>query len=243
MDKGKVILVGAGPGDPGLITLSGLESIKNCDLVVYDRLVSQEVLNLVPAGVERIYVGKHRGSSSNDQDRINDIMLEGVKAGKVVIRLKGGDPFIFGRGSEERNFLEKNNVSVEIIPGVSSALAVPASVGIPLTDRNHSSSIALVTGEVSERNTVNWGKIVKGIDTIVVLMGVGNLSSISAEIISAGRDLDTPVAIIQNGTLPNQRMLRSTLGKVARDVKSHGIAAPSILVVGEVVRLARQQKY
>lgn len=239
MSNGKVILVGAGPGDPGLLTLSGLSALQSCDSVIYDRLVSKEILDLVPTNVKKIYAGKEKGLPSADQDGINNLMLEEVKHGRVVLRLKGGDPFVFGRGGEEKAFLEDHDVAVEVIPGLSSALAVPTSVGIPLTHRKHSSSVAIITGEESHKNgSIDWERIVKAIDTIVILMGVGNLGNISAKMIRAGLSTDTPVAIIQNGTLPNQRMIRSTLSRIGEEVKSHGIEAPSIFIVGNVVSLA-----
>lgn len=239
MDKGKVILVGAGPGDPGLLTISGLKAIQSCNSLIYDRLVSKEILNLVPTNVKKIYAGKAKGLPSVGQDTINTLMLEEVKQGKVVLRLKGGDPFVFGRGGEEKAFLEDHNIAVEVIPGLSSALAVPTSVGIPLTHRKYSSSVAIVTGEESHKNgSIDWARIVKAIDTIVILMSVGNLASISAGMIRAGLSADTPVAIIQNGTLRDQRMIRSTISKMVKEVKSRGIEAPSIVVVGDVVSLA-----
>lgn len=238
MSDGKVILVGAGPGDPGLLTLSGLKAFQSCDSVIYDRLVSKEILDLVPANVKKIYAGKGKGLPSVDQNSINDLMLKEVKHGKVVLRLKGGDPFVFGRGGEEKAFLQDHDIVVEVIPGVSSALGVPTSVGIPLTHRKYSSSVAIVTGEQSGKDgSIDWARIVKAIDTIVILMSVGNLSNISAKMIRAGFSVDTPVAIIQNGTLPDQRMIRSTLSKIGEDVKGHGIEAPSIVVVGHVASL------
>ncbi len=238
MGDGKVILVGAGPGDPGLLTISGLRAIQSCNSVIYDRLVSKEILDLIPANVKKIYAGKAKSLPSADQDTINSLMLEEVRQGKVVLRLKGGDPFVFGRGGEEKAFLENHDIMVEIIPGLSSALAVPAWVGIPLTHRKYSSSIAIVTGEESRKDGgIDWARIVKAVDTIVILMSVGNLDNISTEMIRAGLSVDAPVAIIQNGTLPNQRIIRSTIGKIGEEVKSRGIEAPSIVIVGNVVSL------
>ncbi|MEE8186117.1 MAG: uroporphyrinogen-III C-methyltransferase [Nitrososphaerales archaeon] len=238
MGDGKVILVGAGPGDPGLLTISGLRAIQSCNSVIYDRLVSKEILDLIPAKVKKIYAGKAKSLPSADQDTINSLMLEEVRQGKVVLRLKGGDPFVFGRGGEEKTFLENHDIMVEIIPGLSSALAVPAWVGIPLTHRKYSSSVAIVTGEESRKDRgIDWARIVKAVDTIVILMSVGNLDNISTEMIRAGLSVDAPVAIIQNGTLPNQRIIRSTIGKIGEEVKSRGIEAPSIVIVGNVVSL------
>jgi uroporphyrin-III C-methyltransferase len=241
--KGMVSLVGAGPGDPGLLTLGALFRLREADVVIYDRLVSKEVLTLIPTSVVRIYGGKKPGSTGPErQAELNELMLREATAGKRVVRLKGGDPFLFSRGGEEAEFLRDHGVDFEVVPGVSSALAVPAYAGIPLTHRGYSSSVTVVTGrEASSNGSLDWEKIAGGSDVVVVLMGAAKLAEIARKLLKAGKPADTPVAAIQWGTTKSQRTVTMTLrvaaggGGVAREVD-----APSVIVIGRVVSLAKK---
>ncbi len=215
--KGKVSLVGAGPGDPGLLTLAALFRLREADVVIYDRLVGEDVLSMVPRGVVKVYGGKEPGSSSKEeQDRLNRLMLKEARSGKKVVRLKGGDPFLFSRGGEEAEFLRDNGVEFEVVPGVSSALAVPAYAGIPLTHREHSSSVAIVTGkEAGSKERLDWAKVSGGADVVVVLMGAARLKEIASRLLRAGKPADTPVAAIMRGTTKRQRTVTMTLAEAA----------------------------
>lgn len=237
--KGKVSLVGAGPGDPGLLTLRALLRMKEADLVVYDRLVSKEVLSLIPRGVSKTYGGKNPGSKGRErQDELNELMLREAKSGKKVVRLKGGDPFLFSRGGEEAEFLRDHGVEFEVVPGVSSALAVPAYAGIPLTHRAYSSSVTVVTGrEAGSKTRLDWSKVAGGSDVVVVLMGAAKAKEVAAKLLKAGKPADTPLAAITWGTMKRQKMVTTTLGRAAKGW-SERIEAPSVIVVGRVVSLA-----
>jgi uroporphyrinogen III methyltransferase/synthase len=240
MKIGKVYLIGAGPGDPGLITLKGLECLKKSDVVVYDHLANEELLAEVPAESERIYVGKKGGEHTLSQGTINALLIEKAQAGKVVSRLKGGDPFIFGRGGEEAEALFEAGIPFEVVPGVSSAVAAPAYAGIPLTHRDYTSTVALITGHEDphrETSRIFWDKISTGAGTLVFLMGVGNLSAIASSLIRHGRSPQTPVAVIRWGTLPTQETLTGTLADIAALAQAHQLKPPAIIVVGEVVAL------
>src|SRR5690606_35209694 len=201
--SGKVFICGAGPGDPKLITVRAMELLKTCDVVLYDRLVARELVDQIPASTEKVYVGRAVGDPTTHQDKTNELMAEYAKEGKQVLRLKGGDPFIFGRGAEEAEYLLKLGTEFEIVPGITSAIASPAYAGIPLTHRRHSSSVAIVTGhEDPEKDepVVKWDKLAGAVDTIVVLMGIGQLDQISNELVKSGMKEDTPVAIVVSGT-------------------------------------------
>jgi len=240
MKIGKVYLIGAGPGDPGLITLKGMECLKKSDVVVYDHLANEELLAEVPAEAERIYVGKKGGEHTLPQGTINALLIEKAQAGKVVSRLKGGDPFIFGRGGEEAEALFEAGIPFEVVPGVSSAVAAPAYAGIPLTHRDYTSTVALITGHEDphrETSRIFWDKISTGAGTLVCLMGVGNLSAIASSLIRHGRSPQTPVAVIRWGTLPIQETLTGTLADIAALAQAHQLKPPAIIVVGEVVAL------
>jgi uroporphyrinogen III methyltransferase/synthase len=243
---GLVSLVGAGPGDPGLITVRGADALSQADLVVYDRLVNERLLDLLPAGAERIFAGKGPQAHTMSQDEINALLVERGREGKRVVRLKGGDPFVFGRGGEEALALAAVGIPFEIIPGVSSAIAAPAYAGIPVTHRGLASSIAFITGhedpEKLER-AVDWTTLAAGADTLVLLMGTGQLAEIADELIAAGRPGDTPVAVIEWGTLPRQRTVSGTLATIAGKVKDEGIAPPAITIVGDVVRLRDELRW
>lgn len=240
MKTGKVYLIGAGPGDPGLITLKGLECLKKSDVVIYDYLANAELLEEAPAEAEKIYVGKKGGEHTLSQGAINSLLIEKARAGKVVSRLKGGDPFIFGRGGEEAEALFEAGIPFEVVPGVSSAVAAAAYAGIPLTHRDYTSTVALITGQEDphrETSRIFWDKISTGAGTLVFLMGVGNLSAIASSLIRHGRSPQTPVAVIRWGTLPIQETLVGTLDDIAARAQACQLKPPAIIVVGEVVAL------
>ena len=234
---GKVFLVGAGPGDPELITLKGLRCLGQADVVVYDRLVDSRLLSLSPPSAERILVGKKGGHYSFPQEKINELLASKAREGKQVARLKGGDPFIFGRGGEEAIFLAENKIPFEIVPGVSSALAVPAAAGIPVTHRDVSSSVTIVTGHqgTDTERPVAWEKVATATDTLVVLMPLGNLRGVVSKLVLHGRPLDTPVALVESGTLEGQREAIGTLRTIVRETEQIRIQSPALLVVGKVV--------
>jgi uroporphyrin-III C-methyltransferase len=234
---GKVYIVGAGPGDPDLLTVKAWRVIQQADVVVYDRLVSPEVLELIHPRAERIYAGKHEGEQHQTQERILELLLEHGRRPKRVVRLKGGDPMVFGRGAEEWAFLAGHGIETEIVPGVSSALAVPALAGIPLTFRGVAESFAVATGHCREGANTDWARYA-AVDTLVILMGVENRASIASRLIAAGRPPDTPSAFIENGSTPRQRVVAATLRDVAEGRVD--VQPPAVFVVGEVVRIRQQ---
>ena len=240
MKNGKVYICGAGPGDPKLITLRAMELLKTCDVVLYDRLVGKEIITQVPAGTEKVYVGRTVGEPATHQDRTNVLMVKYAKKGKNVMRLKGGDPFIFGRGAEEAEYLIKHRIEFEIVPGITSAIASPAYAGIPLTHRRYSSSVAIVTGhEDAEKDepVVRWDKLAGAVDTIVVMMGLGQVDQISRDLLNAGMKKDTKAAIVASGTTDEQSILRGTLGTIARIAKKADVKPPAVIVIGKVAGL------
>jgi len=235
---GKVYLVGAGPGDPGLFTLKGLQCLKEAEVVVYDRLVWPHLLKFAPEKAELIYVGKSSHKQVFSQERINQLLAKKAKQGKVVIRLKGGDVFLFGRGAEEAAYLAKRKIPFEVVPGISSAIAVPAYAGIPLTHRKITSSLGIFTGHEDpskSSSAIDWEKISTGLGTLVFLMGVRNLSKIATNLIKFGRPKITPCCLVQWGTLPEQKTITATLNTITKRAKESGITAPAILIVGEVI--------
>lgn len=237
---GKVYLVGAGPGDPGLLTLKGKGLLTGADVVVYDALVSPQILAMINPQAEQINAGKRRGRHSLLQEQTTQILIEKAQTQAVVVRLKGGDPFVFGRGGEEMQDLVKAGVSVEIVPGVTSGIAAPAYAGIPLTHRDYSSSVTFVTGHESAgkyKPQVNWGAIAHGSETIVIYMGVHNLPYIVAQLCSAGLSEQTPIALIRWGTRPQQQQLIGCLGEIVALVEETKFKAPAIAVIGDVVKL------
>ncbi len=237
--KGRVYIIGAGPGDPGLITLRGAQCIREAEVIVYDYLVHPEILRHAEETARRIYAGKQGGDHTLSQDQINRLLVEEAGGGKIVARLKGGDPFIFGRGGEEAEVLREAGIPFEIVPGVSSAVAVPAYAGIPLTHRGFSSSVAFVTGHedpTKEKSDLNWPALA-GIGTLVFLMGVKNLPAIAENLIRYGKPADTPAALIRWGTTPDQETLAGPLGEIARLAEEKAFRPPSILVVGAVASL------
>jgi uroporphyrin-III C-methyltransferase len=236
---GSVALVGAGPGDPKLITVRGLELLRGADVVVHDRLVSDKLLDEAPADARRVFVGKACGVHTMPQSEINALLIAQARAGKRVVRLKGGDPFVFGRGGEEASALAEAGVPLEIVPGVSSAIAVPAAAGIPLTHRGVASSFAVVTGHprAGADHAIEWQHLARGVDTLVVLMGLGNLPAITRELIRHGRDPRTPAALIERGTTEAQRTITATLAGLADAALAARLEAPVLAVIGEVVSL------
>ena len=239
-----VYLVGAGPGDAGLLTVKAREILETAEVVIYDRLADEKILNCVPETAEKIYVGKSAGRHTLKQDEINKLLVK--YADKIVVRLKGGDPFVFGRGGEEAIFLRENNCAFEIISGVTSAIAVPAYAGIPVTHRGVATSFAVVTGHEDpnkSESSINWEKISTAVDTLIFLMGVENLPKITTKLIEYGRAKDTPAAVIRNGTKFSQQVLISTLENISADVTENNIKPPAILVVGEVVNLREKLQW
>jgi uroporphyrin-III C-methyltransferase len=235
---GKVFLVGAGPGDPGLLTLRGAEALRTADVVVYDRLVSGEVLDLAPPWAERVYAGKAPGQAAIDQESINELLVERALDGKRVVRLKGGDPFVFGRGGEEALACARAEVTFEVVPGVSSAVAAPAFAGIPVTHRGVAASVAIVTASGSGGRPVELERVAAAVDTLVVLMAAGRLAEVCSSLIEAGRPATEPAAIIQWATTRKQRAVTSTLADLPQQAARAGIRAPATLVVGGVVNLS-----
>lgn len=237
--KGKVYLVGAGPGDPALLTLRAVACLRGAEVVVYDYLANERLLEWVPPEAERIYVGKRAGSHALSQEQINELLVErGLSA--VVVRLKGGDPFMFGRGGEEALALAEAGVDFELVPGVTSAVAVPAYAGIPLTHRQLTSSVAFVTGHEmpgKESSAVHWVELAKGVGTLVFLMGMKNLGQIASQLIKYGRAPETPVAVIRWGTTAEQQTVTGTLADIAGNAAAAEMSPPVIIVVGEVVGL------
>ena len=240
---GKVFIVGAGPGDPKLITLKAVESIKSADVVLYDRLVSKKIVAMIPKRAEKMYVGRDVGDDYKHQDTTNDMMVKFAKKNKNVVRLKGGDPFIFGRGGEEAEFLRKHKVKYEIIPGITSGIGSAEYSGIPLTHRKFASSVVFVTGHEDAKKSegvVDWKKLAKAVDTIVIMMGLSRLDIISKQLISGGLSKNTPVAVIQNGTTDEHRMIKGTLSNITKKISEAKIKPPSIIVVGKVVNLSEK---
>jgi uroporphyrinogen III methyltransferase/synthase len=242
MKRGIVYLVGAGPGDPGLITVRGRELLQRADVVVYDHLVAPALLKVCPPKAKRIYVGKEAKRHTASQETINRLLIRAAKAGKRVVRLKGGDPFLFGRGGEEALALAKARVPFEIVPGVTSAIAVPAYAGIPVTHRALSSSVAILTGHedpAKPQSAIRWNRVATACDTVIFLMGVSTLAGIVSQLTRYGRSATTPCAVIEWGTRPRQRTVTGTLASIVARVKRVAIQPPAVLVVGDVVRLRR----
>lgn len=246
MAKGIVYLVGAGPGDPGLLTLKGREVLEKADVVVYDRLVNPCLLSLAGEGAEVVYAGKSPAGHVLTQEEINSLLVDRAKRGKRVVRLKGGDPFLFGRGGEEAQFLAANGIPFEVVPGVSSAFAAPAYAGIPVTHRDYASVVTVVTGSEDPRkdcSSIAWEKIATGAETLVFLMGMANLEAIAARLMEEGRAPKTPVALVRWGTWAEQEVLLGTLADIAGRAREAGFSNPAVIVVGEVARLAGELRW
>ena len=242
MSKGRVYLVGAGPGDPGLLTLKGKELLERAEVVIYDYLANEEFLQFAPPEAERIYVGKKGGDHTMGQEEINRLLVEKGRA-HVVVRLKGGDPFVFGRGGEEAQELVAAGIPFEVVPGVTAAIAVPAYAGIPLSHRDYAASMAFITGHEREDKTdskIAWDRLATGVGTLVFFMGVKNLPEICQSLITHGRPAETPVAVIRWGTTPEQQTVIGTLQNIAEKVAQANLKPPAITVVGEVVRLREE---
>jgi uroporphyrin-III C-methyltransferase len=238
---GKVYLVGAGPGDPGLLTLKGKTLLECADVVVYDALVSPLILQMINPQAEQINAGKRRGMHSIVQEDTTQLLIDKARNAAVVVRLKGGDPFVFGRGGEEMEDLVRAGVAVEVVPGVTSGIAAPAYAGIPLTHREYSSSVTFVTGHEEAgkyRPAVNWGAIAQGSETIVIYMGMHNLPIIIGHLQTAGLADATPIALVRWGTRPEQEELLGTLGTIVQQVEAAQFKAPAIAVIGQVVNLS-----
>lgn len=240
MNTGNVILVGAGPGDPGLLTRKGLEALRQAEVVVYDRLVGPEILGLIPETAEKIDVGKQASNHPVPQDRINQLLLEKAREGKRVVRLKGGDPFLFGRGGEELELLRENGIRFQEVPGVTSALSVPAYAGIPVTHRDYCSSVHIITGhaKAGAELKIDFNALRRTNGTLVFLMGVTALPMICKGLLDAGMEGNMPAAVIERGTLPNQRKVVSTLEKLPSAAEEANIVSPAIIVVGRVCALS-----
>ena len=235
---GTVYLVGAGPGDPELLTVKAHRLLQQCDALVYDSLVPKEVLDLVPATCERQFVGKRRGHHSVPQPSTNAVLVAMAQKHRCVVRLKGGDPFLFGRGGEEAAYLAKRDIPVQVVPGVTAGIAAPAYAGIPVTHRSAGSSVTFVTGheEIDKRRpSVNWRSLAAASDSLVIYMGLHNLPRIAEELMAGGLAPETPVAVIQQGTVAGQRCLKAHLAGVAEQTRVQAFKSPSIVVVGQVI--------
>jgi len=246
LKTGKVYLVGAGPGDPGLISVKGLECIKKAEVIIYDRLLDEQLLDSAPPAAERIYVGKMAGEHTRPQEEISRLLVVNAKEGKTVVRLKGGDPFVLGRGGEEAEILAQNGISFEIVPGITSAVAVPAYAGIPVTHRGLASSFTVITGHEApgkDNSNLNWGKLASGVDTLVFLMGMRNLPEIVSRLREHGRPTGTPVAVIKEGTKPEQVTVTGTLEDIVAKVQQHHLTPPAIIIVGDVVKLRERLRW
>jgi uroporphyrin-III C-methyltransferase len=236
VSQGKVVLVGAGPGDPELITLRGLRWLRRAEVIVYDQLAAPELLGEAPEDALRIFAGKAAGRHCLEQSAINAVLIHHARRGRLVVRLKGGDPFVFGRGGEEILACGRAGVAVEVVPGVSAAIAVPAAAGIPVTHRGLASSFAVVTGHedpAKSESAVDWERLAMAVDTLVILMGVGTLPRITARLLAAGRRADTPAAVIHRGTTQAEETVIGTLGDIA--ARAAQLQAPAVIVIGEAV--------
>lgn len=240
--SGKVYLVGAGPGDEKLITLRAIELLKKADIVLYDRLVSKKILSMIPKKTEKVYVGREVGDDYKHQNSTNELMLNFAKKKKNIVRLKGGDPIIFGRGGEEAEFLIKHKIKCEIVPGITSGIGSAIYSGIPLTHRKYASSVVFVTGHEDpekKKESVKWQKLAKSVDTIVIMMGLSRIDIICKELVKGGLAKNTPAAVIQNGTTPKHKILKGTISNIAKKVKQQKIKPPSIIIIGKVVDLSK----
>ncbi|HEY9052201.1 MAG TPA: uroporphyrinogen-III C-methyltransferase [Gammaproteobacteria bacterium] len=235
-----VYLVGSGPGDPDLLTVKALRLIQQADVVVYDRLVSDEILALIPAGIKKVFVGKASGNHHMKQEQINKLLVTLAKTNRSIVRLKGGDPFIFGRGSEEALFLLQHDIDFDYVPGITAASAVSAYAGIPLTHRGIARSVRLITGhcQANQPLELNWNSLADRDTTLVFYMGLANLEQLQQELIKAGLPATTPAAVVENGTTSRQRRCISTLTNLQNDVNQMSIKSPALIIIGEVVSLA-----
>ena len=239
-NKGKVYLVGTGTGDPELMTLKAIKIIKKADTILFDRLGVIEILDKLPNEIEKIDVGKHAGKHKLPQNEINELLVKKAEKGKIVVRLKGGDPYLFGRGGEEAEILIKKGIEIEVIPGISSAIAVPELIGIPVTHRDYASLVTIVTGHEGKEKTgkkVEWGKLAKLDGTLVILMGIKMIKYNCESLLKYGKNPETPVAVIERGTMENERIVIGKLEEIAGIVEKEKIKSPAVIVVGDVVKL------
>lgn len=236
---GKVYIVGAGPGSVDLITVKGLKCIQQADVILYDRLVSKELLSYAKPNAELIFVGKLPKLHHVIQERINKLLIQHARKGKIVTRLKGGDPFVFGRGAEEAEVLREAGIPFEIVPGVTSGIAAPAYAGIPVTHRELGSSFAIITGHLKDGKDegINWKGLAESVDTLAIYMGVGNLPYITEQLLKYNRKPTTPVALIEWGTTEHQRVVTGTLETIVAIVEKESIQNPAMIIVGEVVKM------
>ncbi len=237
---GKVYLVGAGPGDPGLFTIKGLALLRTADVVMYDALANPELLKECKQGAELIDAGKRARDHHLSQWQTNELLVEKAKEGKLVVRLKGGDPFLFGRGAEEAEELRKAGAEVHVVPGVSSSISVPELAGIPVTHRDHASLVTFITGhEKADRETdrIDWKSLVGGHGTLVIMMGLGNAGTISRELIAGGMSPDMPAAVISKGSTPDQKVVVTKVSDLEPAIRENAIEPPGIIVVGEVAKM------
>ena len=241
MVKGLVYLAGAGPGDAKLLTLRVAELLVKVDIVLYDKLVGKKILSMIPKKTQRLYVGRVAGDDPSNQDTTNEMMVKYAKKGKKILRLKGGDPAMFGRGGEEAEYLKSHKIKYEIIPGITSGSGSATYSGIPLTHRSLSSSVVFVTGheDPSKRTeSIRWKRMAKACDTIVIMMGLARIGVICKQLLSGGIDKNTPVAVIQDGTTARHKMISGTVSNIASKVKREKIKSPAIIIIGNVVDLA-----
>lgn len=237
---GKVYLVGSGPGDPELLTLKARRLIDEANVVVYDQLPGEKILSSIPERTEKIDAGKYAGSHTLKQEQINQVLVDKANEGKKVVRLKGGDPYVFGRGGEEAQVLVSHGIKVEVVPGITSAIAAPAYAGIPVTHRDHASMVTFITGHedpTKEDSALDWDILAHFGGTIVILMGVSMLPRNVSELLKHGKDPATPVALIERGTRPDQRTTVGTLENIVRLAEERGVKAPAITIIGGVVTL------
>lgn len=239
--RGEVFLVGAGPGDPDLLTLRAARVLSEADVIVYDRLVSKEIMALCPRHAELVYVGKKRSQHVMQQEQINQTLVNHASAGKCVVRLKGGDPFIFGRGGEELETLAENGIAFQVVPGVTAASGCSSYAGIPLTHRKHAQSCVFVTGHVKDGSMdLPWTQLAQANQTIACYMGLKSLPIMSTKLIEHGMDPDTPAALIENGTTADQQVIVTSVAKLAEAHKQVSVGAPMMLIVGQVVALREE---
>jgi uroporphyrin-III C-methyltransferase/precorrin-2 dehydrogenase/sirohydrochlorin ferrochelatase len=239
--RGRVVLVGAGPGDPELLTLKAVKALQVADVVVYDHLVSTAVLDFAPVAAQKIYAGKRRNEHSMRQERINQLLVDLARQGLQVVRLKGGDPFIFGRGGEEMQALAAAGIAFEVVPGITAANAASCYAGIPLTHRDFAQSVVFVTGHLQDGTAnLDWPGLVKPHQTVVIYMGLGGAASICEQLLAHGAPHDRPVAVVQMASTARQRVLVSTLASLPGDLRTDPFESPSLLVIGDVAQLAQQ---
>jgi uroporphyrin-III C-methyltransferase / precorrin-2 dehydrogenase / sirohydrochlorin ferrochelatase len=238
---GSVVLVGAGPGDPGLLTLRGLRALNEADVILHDRLVSADVLELSRRDAVRVAVGKEAGRHHTEQEEIHRLMLEYARCGKRVVRLKGGDPFVFGRGGEELEFLRQHGIAYEVVPGITAALACAAYAGIPLTHRRHAQAVRLMTAHCRDSlDALDWAAMAQERQTLAVYMGVSELATLQAGLIEHGRAPETPFALIENGSRADQRVITGTLANLVASAAQHAVCSPALLILGDVAALAQR---